>query len=142
MLRALLVSALALTATTAHAAGGGGGEASKDKEGAQFVDLAPVALPIVSRGSLVNYVFVNVRIHLNAGVNVPKLRDKEPYFRDALVRAAHRTPFTDPKDFMAVDAAKLTAAMKREAVAIAGPAVKSVEVKAQTPKRRIVMPKA
>ena len=108
----------------------------------QYVDLSPVALPIVVDGRLVNYVFAYVRINLVTSANSVKLREKEPYFRDALVRAAHRTPFTKAGDYSVVDEAKLSAAIVREASAIAGRGVvKSVVVTSQSPQKRIPVPK-
>jgi hypothetical protein len=109
----------------------------------QYVDLQPVGLPIVSKGRLVNYVFVYVRINLTSGANAARLREKEPFFRDALVRAGHRTPFTVPTDLGAVDVPKLTAALSREAAAIAGPGqIRSVVVTSQAPRRRARLPAA
>jgi hypothetical protein len=117
-------------------------EGGKPSEAGQYVDLAPVALPVVVDGRLVNYVFVYVRVNLTSGANSPKLREREPYFRDALVRAGHRTPFTRYDDYTILDVAKLKAAMFSASVAIAGPgAVKSIEVTSQTPKRRTGLPK-
>jgi hypothetical protein len=105
----------------------GAARASGDKkEGkadvGQYVDLQPVGLPIVFNRQLVNYVFVYVRINLTSGANVSKLREKEPYFRDALVRLGHRTPFTLPTDLSKIDAPRLTAALNAEVARIAGPA--------------------
>lgn len=134
---ALFAIALALAAaTTASAAE----EPKKDGKGdvGQYVDLQPVGLPIVSKGQLVNYVFVHIRINLTTGANAAKLREQEPLFRDALVRAGHRTPFTDPKDLSQVDAARLVATLTRDATAIAGPGqIRSVAVTSQAPRRRI-----
>ncbi len=108
----------------------------------QYVDIAPVALPIVVNGQLINYVFAYVRLNLNSGVDSLKMREKEPFFRDALVRAAHRTPFTKSTDYTVIDEPRLVAAMTREAAVIAGAkAVKSVVVTSQQPKRRQGMPK-
>ena len=46
---------------------------------------------VVVNGQLVNYIFVNVRVNLTSRADVTKLREaKEPFFRDALVRDAHR----------------------------------------------------
>lgn len=109
----------------------------------QYVDLAPVALPIVVGGQLVNYVFVSVRVVLTSSANVSKIRTKEPYFRDALIRAAHRTPFTNPKDYLVVDGARLESTLMRECVAIAGPGnIKAITITSQTPKKRVGMPGA
>src|ERR1700683_725530 len=77
------------------------------KPAGQYVDLSPVPLPVVVGGRLVNYVFVYVRINLAPGGDTPRWRDKEPYFRDALVRLGHRTPFTVPGDYTRLDEARL-----------------------------------
>ncbi|MDO8380152.1 hypothetical protein [Phenylobacterium sp.] len=107
----------------------------------QYVDLAPVALPVVARGVVVNYVFVSVRIQLSAMANTGKLRTREPYFRDALVRAGHRTPFTLATDYTKIDEAKLKASLLREAIAIGGAKdVKGVTVLEQSPKKRTGLP--
>jgi hypothetical protein len=107
----------------------------------QYVDLQPLAMPIVIRGELVNYVFVYVRLNLTSGANVTRLRQKEPYFRDALVRAGHRTPFVIPSNYQKVDEARLTAAMMREATAIAGPGqIRSAVVTSQTPQKGVRQP--
>jgi hypothetical protein len=114
----------------------------KPKEVGQYVDLQPVALPIVVNQVLVNYVFVYVRINLKSGADVIKLRDKEPMFRDALVRAGHRTPFVVPGDWQRIDEAKLDAALAREAALITGPgAVASVVVTSQSPQKRAMPPR-
>jgi hypothetical protein len=108
-------------------------EAAK-KEAGQAVDLLPVGMPVVVGGRLVNYVFVNVRILLTPGADVSRWRAKEPYFRDALVRAGHETPFVTPGDYEKIDAAKLGAALMRQAQAITGPGVvRGVVVLSQTP---------
>lgn len=134
---AIAVSAALLLATApAHAA-------DKPKPAGdvgQYVDLQPVGLPIVVRGRLVNYVFVNIRLNLTSKANTAKLREREPYFRDALVKAAHRTPFTLPGDLQKVDEAKLNATLMREAVAIAGPgAIRAITITSQAPQRRVTM---
>lgn len=139
--RAALVSILSLVAAGAHAAAPKSEKEDKVDVG-QYVDLQPVGLPIVSKGQLVNYIFVSVRINLTSGANVARLREKEPFFRDALVRAGHRTPFTDPKDLSKINVASLTAALKRDAGAIAGPGqIRSVVVTDQAPRRRATLPR-
>ena len=99
------------------------------KEAGQYVDLAPVALPIVVDNRLVNYVFVDIRINLTGSADLAKLRDKEPYFRDALVRAGHRTPFTRYDDYTRLDEGKLKAALYAAATAIGVPGtIASIEI--------------
>jgi hypothetical protein len=119
--RALLLSLpLALAAGAAFA---------QAKEAGNYVDLAPVPLPVVVNGRLVNYVFVYMRVNLVANADTPRWRDKEPYFRDALVRLGYRTPFTWPADYTRLDEARLKAALYQAAVGVTGPGVvASVEV--------------
>jgi flagellar basal body-associated protein FliL len=140
MLRRAFLAAgpLCFLASVAHASA----PAKAEKPTTQFVDLAAVALPIIVDGRLVNYVFASIRITLSPGANAQKLREKEPFFRDALIRAAHRTPFLSDRDYISVDEAKLKAALLREARAIAGPKdIVGVAVTKQAPKRRTGVPR-
>jgi hypothetical protein len=130
MIRKSLVFALCLLAAAPAWAA-----EEKEEGGGQAVSLSPVALPIVVDGRVVNYVFVTVRLELAPLANSTRLREREPFFRDALVRAAHRTPFTLPSDLTKVDEAKLKAILLREAQAIAGAgAVRSVTLVSQASK--------
>lgn len=146
--RALFALLPLLVAGPALASGGKKKEGDKkdEKEGGkdgvgQYVDLASVSLPIVAHGQLVNYVFISIRIVLTASANSSKMRAMEPYFRDALIRAAHRTPFTSPNDYLTVDGPRLQATMMKEAIAIAGrDNIKAVTIVKQLPKRRIGVP--
>lgn len=141
MLRCVLpAAALLLFAQAAHPARAG--ENPGPAQVGQYVDLQPTPLPVVAGGQLVNYVFTYVRLNLTAGADTAALRQKEPFFRDALVRMAHRTPFTNPADYNRIDEARVASALMREATAIVGPgAVRSVVVTSQTPQRRIATPK-
>lgn len=137
-MRRLTLSAIALLAVVS-ASPTLAGEATK--AAGQYVDLAPVALPVVLDNRVINYVFVSVRVNLTPGANAPKLQSKEPYFRDALVRAGHRTPFTRLDNFAVLDDAKLKATMYAAATAIAGSGnVASVSILSETPKRRSGFP--
>jgi hypothetical protein len=125
---------------------GGAAHAAQDKapktDVGQYVDLQPLPMPIVINGDLVNYVFVYVRLNLSTGANVIRLREMEPYFRDALVRAGHRAPFVVSTDYQKVDTGRLTATMMREAIAIAGPGqIRSAVVTSQTPQKRVSQPR-
>ena len=133
----ILAAPLLIFAGNAHAA-----EDKKPKEVGQYVDLQPVGLPIVVDGRLVYYVFVYVRVNLRPSADVTKVRDKEPAFRDALVRDAHKTPFVVATDWQKVDEPRLIAAMTRDANAIAGPGiVASVVVTSQTPQKHVMPPR-
>ena len=120
----------------------GAATAADPKQSGQYVDVAPVALPIVVNNRVINYVFVTVRVNLAGSANAPKLREKEPYFRDALVRAGHRSPFTRTDDYTRIDRAKLSASLMRDAAAIVGPGVVvSVDVVSETPKQSSGLPR-
>ena len=91
--------------------------------------MSPLALPIVVDGQVVNYVYVTLRLGLSPRADAPKLRNMEPYFRDALVRAGYRTPFVRPDNYAALDDNKLKATILRDAAALAGPGlVVSVQI--------------
>lgn len=138
MIRRTLISGLAsLAAAPALAAA----PSEKAKEPMQYVDVLPVAIPILADGRLVNYVFVSVRVQLTAMANAAKWRAKEPYFRDALARLTSRVSFASPKDYASIDGPRLIAAFQREATAIAGKDVKAVSITAETPKQRLGLPK-
>ena len=133
---------LILAMTLALAVVGNAAAAEPKAAAGQYVDLSPVAMPVVVNGRLVNYVFVYVRVNLTGGADVIKLRTKEPFFRDALVREGHRTPFVVPGDWQRVDERKLSATLLRDAMAIAGPgAVASVVVTSQSPQRLVAPPR-
>ena len=120
-----------------------GAAMAQTKEAGQFVDLSPVALPVVMRGKLINYVFVYIRINLTPGADLARWRDREPYFRDALVRLGHRTPFTVPTDYTRIDEPRLKAALFQAAAAITGPGmIASIEIlPGGGPMRRTGLPK-
>lgn len=96
--------------------------------------MNPTPLPVTRQGRLVNYIFVTLRLSVRPGADMVKIRAKEPFFRDALVRAAARTDLAQA-DGVHVDLDKLRAQMLREASAIAGPGqiidVKIVKQEAQ-----------
>jgi hypothetical protein len=128
---------LALSAGSALAAGGGEGKADD-----RALELLPIALPIVADGKLVNYVFVHLKLNLSPAADPAVMRAKEPWFRDAIVRAGHRTPFTLASDYTRVDEARLKAALVREVAAIVGPGkVASAVLVRQTPKERTRVPR-
>ena len=137
--RRSLILAAGLTAVAAPAAAA---PASGPAE-APALGIAGVGLPVIEGGRLRNYVFVSLRLHLGAGKTVEQMRPKEAFFRDALVRAAHRTPFTVPGDWTRLDERALSAALVNAANGISGRgSIARVEVIAQNPRRRSGMPTA
>lgn len=129
-----------LAATAAQASSPPKDENKKD--GASNLEMAPVALPVVVDGQVVNYVFATVKINLSATADLAKWRAREPYIRDAVVKTAHRTPFTRPDDYLSLDETRLKASVQREAAAVmGGKDIKSVVVVQQIPKKRTGVPR-
>ncbi|WP_245159501.1 hypothetical protein [Brevundimonas intermedia] len=105
------------------------------------LSIAGLGLPVIEGGRLRNYVFVSLRLELGVGKTVEQMRPKEAFFRDAIVRAAHKTPFTVAGDWTRLDERALSAALISASTAIAGRgSVLRVEVVAQNPRRRTGMP--
>ncbi len=100
-------------------------------------NLTGVGLPIIVGGRVRNYIFVVLKLHLGQGHALDAVRAKEPYLRDALVRAGHRTPFVLADDWNQVDAEALSASLIRSADALIGKgAIIRVEVVSQAARRR------
>lgn len=100
-------------------------------------NLTGVGLPIIVGGRVRNYIFVVLKLHLGQGRALDAVRAKEPYLRDALVRAGHRTPFVLADDWNQVDAEALSASLIRSADALIGKgAIARVEVVSQAARRR------
>jgi hypothetical protein len=101
------------------------------------VKLASVAIPVFKGRNVVNYIFLSIKINLTAKANQGKLRDMEPYFRNALVSAAHKTSFAMANRDDKLDEARFTSVMKAEFTKVAGAGtIESVEVVSQSPKQR------
>jgi hypothetical protein len=107
------------------------------------VQLTAVALPIVVDGRLINYVFVTVKLALAPGVDGASVRAKEPFFRDALVRAGHRRPFVLANDYTHIDVGRVCAEVMSDSVGIVGRGVvRRVEVVKQVSQHRYDLPTA
>ncbi len=133
MRRRDLIAAPAVLAASAA----GPAMASDDPPSGGSLNVSGVGLPVIVGGRLRNYVFVSLRLHLGGSATPESMRLKEPFLRDALVRAGHRTPFVIENDWTRLDAAALSASLMRAAATIAGRgAVTRVEVVSQAPRRR------
>jgi hypothetical protein len=131
-MKALAAALILLTASAGVARADDKPKAAAD---GQYIDVSAVALPVIVDGIVRNYVFVAIRVDLTSSANTSKLREKEPYFRDSIVRAAHRSPFNKPGDLNHIDETRVVAALSRDAGSILGPgAFKDVKVMSQTPK--------
>ena len=137
-LLSLIAGGIGASAAGPALAGGGGGDAA-----AAVVNLQGVGLPVIADGRVRNYVFVSVRLHLSGSANMEAVRGKDAHFRDALVKAAHRTPFTLADDWSSLDPAALSRALMAAANRIAGRGkISRVEVTNQAARRRVDPPRA
>ena len=110
----------------------------KSDAGDPSVRLASIGIPVMSGNEVVNYLFLSIRINLTAKANESKLRDMEPYFRDALVRVSHTVSFGQADRSDLLDEARFKAVMMVEWAKITGPgAIKSIDVLSQSPKRHL-----
>ncbi|MEY4249447.1 MAG: hypothetical protein RJA87_1080 [Pseudomonadota bacterium] len=102
------------------------------------IPLAPVAVPIIENGKLVNYVFLSIKIMLSPKADLYRLVGQEPYYRDALVRAGHRQNLGVPGDPNRVDEKLVKAVLKREAASFMDARmIASIEIVRQDPKKRV-----
>lgn len=132
LLTAGTVIAAGTTASTALAGEKKGGAAEPAS-----LNIAGLGLPIIAGGRIRNYIFVTLRLTLGGGATVEQMRVKEPFFRDALVKAAHRTPFVVATDWTVINSATVCASVMRMAPGIAGAGkIARAEVLLQTPRRR------
>jgi len=132
------------TAALAGAAATSATASSSDAPAAPAaLSIAGLGLPVIEGGRLRNYVFVALRLQLGRGKTIEQMRPKEAFFRDALVKAAHRTPFTVAGDWTRLNEQALSAAVVQAANAISGRgSITGVEVVSQSPRRRTGMPTA
>lgn len=130
----IAAGAVAAASTVAGAAHAGGPTAAP---AGAVLNIPGMGLPVIVDGRLRNYVFVSVRLHLGAGKTPEFMRTKEPFIRDALVKAAHRTPFSIADDWTRLNETALAASLQAAATAISGRgSVTRVEVTSQAPRRR------
>lgn len=127
-------------ALTSAAASPAAALSSETEAGPEALSIAGLGLPVIEGGRLRNYVFVVLRLELGAGKTVEQMKLKEAFFRDALVRAAHKTPFTVPGDWTRLDERALSASLVSASTAISGRgSVRRVVVVSQSPRRRTGM---
>ena len=104
---------------------------------APTVNVAGVGLPVIVDGRVRNYVFVTVKLHIGPHQTIETMRAKDPFFRDALVRTAHRAPFVIPGDWTKLNETAINAAVMAIANVVVGHGgVVRSEVLMQSPRRR------
>jgi hypothetical protein len=101
------------------------------------IRLGNVAVPILSGGRVINYVFVAVKLNLTPKAVVIVMKEKEPFFRDRIVHVAHKVDFAEAGRTDRLDEAKFIKVMLGELTDIAGKGmIASLEVVMQNPKAR------
>jgi hypothetical protein len=116
-------------------------EKGKEAPKPQTMSLEAVALPVIVDGKLINYVFCSITLLLAPNADGSKVRAKEQYFRDDLVRTGHRTPFTLRDNYSKVDEAKVRAEIMRFAPTVVGPGVvQSANITKQSSQKMLTLP--
>ncbi|WP_184720089.1 hypothetical protein [Caulobacter sp.] len=144
--RFLLAAALVAT-LSAGAAPAWASDKKEAKEGeGQALDptykLGSMTIPIIVNGRIVNYVFVAMTLKLTTGTDAGAFKEKEPELRDAIVKAAYKTPFVRPDTWKEVDGPKLTGFVKTQCGVLFGKGkVSSVEIVKQIPRQQLMPPK-
>ncbi len=137
MNRRALILAMAGAALSGAASASPSAETPAESE---TFNLTGVGLPIIVGGRVRNYVFLVVKLHLGRGHALDSVKAKEAYLRDALVRAAHRTPFVLADDWNQLDVEALSASLIRSGDALVGKgAIVRVEVVSQSARRRVAV---
>jgi hypothetical protein len=115
--------------------------AEKEPPKPQTLSLEAVALPVIVQGKLINYVFCSITLVLAPNADGAKVRAKEQYFRDDLVRTGHRTPFTRQDDYTKVDEVKVRSEIMRFAPTVVGPGViQSANITKQSSQKMLTLP--
>jgi hypothetical protein len=114
-------------------ASGGGEKTAVDPN----VRITQLGVPVIANGKVVNYIFMNIKIVLTPKADSVKLQEKEPFFRDALIRTAHRSALLVTGRTDQIDVAKFKNVMIPEFTKITGAGmIKDIEIISQMPKIR------
>ncbi len=76
------------------------------------VELPAFVMPISVDGKLVNFLFVTLKVMVAPKVDPWAIRGKAHIARDALIRAVHATPMTDPNNLKDFDRRKIQTILK------------------------------
>lgn len=81
-------------------------------------------------------------LKLTSGTDIAMFEGKEPALRDAIIRAAYKTPFVRPDTWKEVDGPKLTRFVLEQANLLTGKGkFASVEITKQIPRQQLMPPK-
>ncbi len=145
--RLLLAAACATYGAWAASPAVANAKKEKKEGGEQALDpsykLGSMTIPIIYNGRIVNYVFVALTLTLTSGTEVQAFKDKEPALRDAIIRAAYRTPFTRADTWKEVDGPRLTGFVMGQCANLFGKGkVASVEIVKQIPRQQLMPPRS
>ena len=130
-----------LAATPAFAKEENKDEKKGEPKAPQSVILETVALPVIVKGQLINYIFVSIRLSLDPNADGAGVRAKEQYIRDDLVRSGYRTPFILAGTYTKLDEAKIKAEIIRYAPSVIGPKViKDIIITKQASQKMHIQP--
>lgn len=145
--RFLLAAAFAAPVALGAAPAFASSDKKEKKEGeGQALDptykLGSMTIPLIVGGRIVNYVFVAMTLKLTSGAEVESFKDQEPILRDAIIRAAYKTPFTRADTWKEVDGPRLTGFVLSQCNTLFGKGkVASVEIVKQIPRQQLMPPK-
>lgn len=129
MKRAMIAALIASTLLAGQAIAAGKTSEQSGEAEPRSMDAPYIAAPIVRNGVLSNYLFVSVRVDIAPGVDLWRTRERAHYLRDALVRAAHRTPLADAENPNAIDTALAVQVFRAAAIEALGErAVRGVSI--------------
>lgn len=112
-------------------ASGGGEKTAVDPN----VRLTQLGVPVVVNGKVVNFIFMNIKILLTPKADSVLLQQKEPFFRDALIRTAHKSDLLVAGRTDQIDVQKFKKVMIPVFSKIAGAGmISDIEIISQTPK--------
>lgn len=96
MRRAIAAAMIASTLLAGLSARAAAQPAEHAADTSRTMEAPYIAVPVVRNGTLVNYLFVTLRLDVAPGVDLWRTRERAHFLRDALIRAAHRTSLVDP----------------------------------------------
>jgi len=118
--------AMGVAVVPAEAAGGGGGAKKKTEKEALVpsvpsVNMPMLVAPVMIKGQLARYVYLNVTLVLPDESNKMMLLEKVPYIQDAFLREVHRGTIALGEDPGMLDEAGLGRRLLDACIKVVGP---------------------
>lgn len=126
-----LLTFVCMAPVAAKASGGG-----EKPAGESIIRMPQVGVPVVKGNKVVNYIFISMKVILSLKANQVALQEREPYFRDALIRTAHTTDMCVDGRNDQLDPAKFKKALMPVFAKLAGAGmITDIVIVSQTPKK-------